>query len=304
MHRTYRLPTLASLLLVVACGKRASAPAPAPPTSAIATAAGLVCDEERGLAATLDVAEASAAPLVPTAGGPALLVLSDSGNHGEALSVPIAGGPPVAARLPLDEGASDDLEGAAFVDGRLYTLTSSGAVRTFAPDGAGWKRTADAYRIGDGAASCPNLDKVNCGRNYESLCLRPAAVAGRPRGWAGARDESTLYPVALGAGGQLAIDVAFAPIRLPVAARSVSDCAFAPSGELLVVTNVHDGNRVFVVGEPSGELRSVDVAGLLNLEAVAADGAGRLWIFADTNGRPSAFRRFACTGWRVAPGGG
>jgi hypothetical protein len=288
---------LAPLLATACTGARRAPPQPGPEPAPAARAA-LACTEPAGFPSTLDVPEASAAPLVDLPDGEALLVVSDSGNGGEALVVPTgAGAAPRKLVLPLDRGASDDLEGAAFADGRLYTLTSSGAVRAFVFEGGEARRLSDAYRLGPEPASCGDLGKVNCGRNYESLCLRRTPVAGRPRGWAASKEESRFYPLAVDAAGRLLIDASFQPITVAVAPRSVSDCTFAPTGELLVVTNVHDGNRTFVLDEATGEARVVDVPGLLNLEAVGADAAGHLYLFSDTNGRPSAARRFACTGW-------
>jgi hypothetical protein len=84
------------------------------------------------------LAEASAAvELELRPGARAIVAFADSGNHGDAMLWPLPGGPLVPLRLELDTLASDDIEGAAWAGGHLFTLTSSGAVRRYTPSKAG-----------------------------------------------------------------------------------------------------------------------------------------------------------------------
>jgi hypothetical protein len=236
-----------------------------------------------------------------------MLVVSDSGQKGAALAWVIPEGPDRALSLPLDPTASDDLEGIAWARGRLYTLTSSGAVRRFAPDGAGGlRRDQDAYAIGPAPLSCASLTDGNCGKNYEGLCLRPRTTPARCAGYAASKKEGALYCVVF-EGDRLAIDALKPPLRLALDSirrgeGALSDCAFGAeggpaAGVLLVTTNVFGGSTTYVVDEAAGTLAPLDVLGTPSNEAVAIDRDGALYQFMDDNGATSQALRMSCTGW-------
>jgi hypothetical protein len=306
---------LVGSLACAACDRRATAASsdagsvasPSPSASAAP------CKIDPSFPAALSVAEASAAAeveLIP--GVREVLVVSDSGRDGAALLWRIPSGPARSIRLPLDPAASDDLEGVAWVSARatggggaLYTLTSSGAVRRFVPDGqGGLRRDQDAYPLGPAPRACPNLHDVNCGRNYEGLCIRPRTTSARCAGYAASRASAELDCLVFD-GDRLVADDLRPPIHLGrglVPAGSLSDCAFgAASGPasttLLVTTNVYGGSSIFVVAEPSGALTLLDGLGTLNNEAVAIDHEGTLYLFGDIDSDVSPALRATCRTW-------
>ena len=189
-----------------------------------------------------------------------ILVVSDSGRNGAAMAWSKAGGTRPLV-LPLDGAASDDLEGIAWQadasGARLYTLTSSGAVRVFVPDGkGGLRRSGESYRIAPPPLSCADLHGINCGKNWEGLCLRSPAAARPMRGLRRQQDRDVALLRRPRRGGRLSID----PRRPPVALSLdrwmrregvLSDCAFgAPAGPaedvLIVTTNVYGGSQTYV----------------------------------------------------------
>jgi hypothetical protein len=282
-------------LVLSACG--APKP-PAPSVPAAPPADGEVrCTADPSAPASVEVPEASAAVVVPGAsGGSELVVLADSDRKGAALVVPIdPAGPARPIRLPLDAAASDDIEGGAWLGGVLYTLTSSGWVRAY-------RRThEDAFElvgpsspIAEPPITCTDPRKANCASNFEGLCLReglPPPVVG----FAASKQTSTLHPLERDADGRLRIAASVKPVALPLAHRTVSDCTFGPDGRLLVATNLLGLDRVYEVDATSGEVTPIEVAGLLNDEAIAVDPRGRLWLFEDDGKSPSAMRRFECS---------
>jgi hypothetical protein len=261
------------------------------------------CVQDATFPAIWQVAEASAAAevsLVP--GVRELLVASDSGNKGEALLWAIPHGPFRSIRLPLDAAASDDLEGAAWLAGHLYTLTSSGAVRRFSPgSGGALRRDGDAYALGPPPYSCPVLTDINCGMNYEGLCLRSNPSSAPCAGYAASKREGKLLCVVF-EGERLRVDPIKPELALHVPRHALSDCAFGaahgPAKDiLLVTTNVHGGSATYQVDEATGAIARLDVPGLLNNEAVAVDSDGTLYEMMDSNGSPSLASRFTCEGW-------
>ncbi len=199
--------------------------------------------------------------------------------------------------------------------GRLYTLTSSGAVRTYVPDGSGGLRAeGPAYAIGAPPLACSDLHAVNCGKNYEGLCLRPAGASGKCAGYAASKQETALYCVNRDASGRLSIDAATPPTRLDLARLTthegvLSDCAFGAEGGpaqnvLLVTTNVFGGSTTYVVDEATGRATSLDRSRQQHGRPEAE--AGSPWTtrrrtcryaFMDDNGEKSLALRFACSGW-------
>lgn len=285
----------------------APAQAPAPSGPAVR------CTRDETFPSPWAVPEASGAAEVELRPGTReILVVSDSGNGGAAMAWSKSGGTR-ALVLPLDDRASDDVEGLAWqqdpAGGRLYTLTSSGAVRRFVPDGAGGlKRDGDAYRIGAPPLSCADLHGINCGKNWEGLCLRNPAARARCAGYAASKHETALYCVVRDAAGNLSIDLQRAPIvlaldRLTRREGVLSDCAFgAPGGPaedvLLVTTNAFGGAQTYRVDEQTGVATSLDVQATASNEAIAVDRDGALYAFLDDNGTTSMATRFVCEGWR------
>jgi hypothetical protein len=261
------------------------------------------CTADPAFPVSWDLPEASAAAEVElTPGVRELIVLADSGHNGDAMLWRIPRGPLRTLKLSLDPSASDDLEGAAWRGGHLYTLTSSGGVRRFSPDSkGGLLRDQDAYALGARPASCPSLADGNCGRNYEGLCLRGASLPGLCAGYAASKTSGTLYCLAF-LGDRLAIDQGRPPLKLDLQNKALSDCAFGAEGgpaqgTLLVTTNVYGGAATYIVGEADGALHPIDVQGTLTNEAIAVDKDGSLYQFMDDNHDTSPAIRTTCTGW-------
>ena len=226
------------ILAAAACAHRepATTPAPAPAAAPepVSTAVALSSPPDPAFPSPWDVPEASAAAeVVLSPGVRELLVLSDSGNHGAAMAWRIPSGGQRSLTLPLDEAASDDIEGAAWRGGHLYTLTSSGAVRRFSPDGrGGLARDQDAYPIAAPPRVCDDLRAGNCGFDYEGLCLRsegPAHAAERCVGYAASRAHGTLQCLVFDH-DRIVIDTAVRPLKLDVPRKALSDCAFGAAG--------------------------------------------------------------------------
>lgn len=253
----------------------------------------------------LPVPEASTAAEVELLPGVReLLVTSDSGRGGAALAIALPGaGSSRALTLPLDPGASDDTEGSAWRAGRLYTLASSGAVRRFAPDGTGGLvRDQDVYRIGLEPGSCPDLTAVNCGRNYEGLCLRAPASTHPCAGYAASKAEGKLYCVSIDGAGKLFLRGDVAPLALGLPADQLSDCAFGAAGGpaedvLVVTTNVFGLSRSYRVDEATGTLARLPSKALVNVEAAAIDRDGALYVFDDNSTAQSTAAKASCIGW-------
>ena len=263
----------------------------------------LDCASDDTFPSLLDVPEASsAAEVVLRPGARELLVVSDSGNDGAALAWSIPKGPARALRLPLDAAASDDIEGIAWANERLYTLTSSGAVRRFAPDSrGGLARDQDAYAVGAAPYICPRLTDSNCGKNYEGLCLRKPGTSKPCAGYAASKAESALYCLVFH-GERLAIDPDRPPLRVPLSPNTVSDCAFGAAGgpgeeTLLVATNIFNLSKVYALDEETSTLHRVDAPMTPNTEGVAVDRDGALYVLGDTNTKVSTGRRETCKGW-------
>lgn len=311
-------------LLAAACGRRATAASREGGAAAASTLAGsagprageapIACTTDAKFPVMLGVPEASAAAEVElTPGVREILVVSDSGRNGAALLWQVPAGPTRAITLPLDRAASDDIEGIAWVApagspparGALYTLTSSGAVRRFVPDGkGGLVRDQDAYALGPAPHACPNLHDANCGRNYEGLCLRPRSTPARCAGYAASKQASELDCLVF-QGDRLVADDLWPPVKLGrglIAAGALSDCAFgAESGParatLLVAANVYGGSTTYILTESTGALAPLDAAGTLNNEAVAVDRDGSLYLFGDIDADLSPSLRYTCAGW-------
>ncbi len=323
MLSSRRLPAI--LVLLAACDRGGashptpSAPTASPPSGASAqplaaaplaegstprgTLATVSCKQDAAFPGSWDLPEASAAAEVElTRGVREMLVVSDSGHDGQSLAWRIPNGPLRPLKLPLDPGASDDIEGAAWRGAHLYTLTSSGAVRRFSPDGKGaLVRDQDAYALGAPPASCPKLTDGNCGRNYEGLCLRGPSASSRCVGYAASKATSTLYCLVLAA-DRLVVDPIKPPLKLSLPKNNLSDCAFGSEhgpaeAVLLVTTNLYGGSATYQVDEGDGSLRALDVPGTLSNEAVAVDRDGSLYQFMDDNHAESAALRMTCSAW-------
>jgi hypothetical protein len=264
----------------------------------------LSCTSDDTFPATFAVEEASAAAEVELSTGVReLFVVGDSGHAGQGILIALPAHTTRPLKLPLDDAASDDLEGVAWRDGHLYTLTSSGAVRRFSPDGVGGVvRDQDAYALGVPPYVCGDLKAGNCGKDYEGLCLRAVRGAHACDGYAAAKAEGKLYCVQLDGAGKLGVVPAVSPIDLSLAADVLSDCAFGAGGGpaddvLVVTTNGGNFDKTYRVDEATAQKTPIATKFLLNNEAVAVDRDGALYVFDDHTVGPSGALRMNCSGW-------
>lgn len=312
-------------LLAAACGSRSSEPPPpepspressvdpgAPParepaidprdlvTPPARTDASVECVRSDRFADSIPLPEASGAVHVPALGEePAhLLVISDSGNDGAYVELdPDSGEVLARGALPLDDGASDDLEGLALAGGVYHALTSSGWMRHYRRDGDGYRLEVESYPLaepgGDPPLVCSTGAKGNCARNYEGLCL--GGGDGACAGFALSKTDGALYCLVRD-GERLRIDPGK---RLEVALGEVlSGCSFAPDGALWVGANLFGARAVYrITGHADPGSARVEEIGSLGPgfpEALATGPDGALWRFSDTNSGPSLAERYDC----------
>jgi hypothetical protein len=300
-------------LLAGGCGRRASGQEPGPedPPAAAATpdaptpdeppeaagdaaaAASLTSCTRLPFADSLPIAEASGAVWLPRDGG-VIAVVSDSGNHGDYLLIDDEDGHVVErGQLPLG-GIGDDLEGLAADGDRLWAITSSGWMRSWRPkrDG-GYALEVTAFRI-DEDDEC-TVDAVNCGHNYEGLCL--GKVAGAPcDGYAVAKADGALVCLVRD-GDRWRADRAHA---IAVTRGDVmAACDITADGAVWTGDNLFGANLVRrIVG---GEVTASAALGVGFPEAMAIAPDGTIYRFSDTSGAPSKAARFRCGGPKDAP---
>ncbi len=293
-------------------GSAAGARSPAG-SSSIAAAAPRLVDATLSCEAvefplSLPIAEASGAVVTTIDGAAAMMVIADSGHTGDYLLVdPQSGAVRERGKLPLgDKG--DDLEGLAFRNGRFYAITSSGWLRAWkrkGPPQAGFELVSGPTPIGAlapaaEAMSC-ELARVNCGKNYEGLCLAPSGgAAGECVGMAASKKAGRLYCIVEGAKGQLSID----PTRSIAVSKpeALADCNI--DGEALWAgANFFDFNRVWritgwrdpapVAGASPVRIEELGAIGGGFCEGMAASGE-TLFRLSDTQGSPSLISKFRC----------
>ncbi len=252
--------------------------------------------------------EASGAGWLDIDGKPALVVVSDSGNHGAyGIVDPQTGATIETGRLPLSSEASDDIEGVAAFGGQLYGVTSSGWIRVWRRKPGGFELVGKPYPLGpvdlpdrknndrapegDGMVCDPQV--VNCGRNYEGLCLAPVR-RGDCVGFAASKADGHLYCLTEDA-GKLAVhhDRAIAITR----PGALADCAFGDDDTLWAGSNVFDLGNVYRVAHwedpANATVERVDSLAIGFPEGIAARG-DVVYRMSDMGGAPSLMARYRC----------
>jgi hypothetical protein len=321
---------LAIVAVAAACGKPSPAPAGAPsesPTSPAPAAApaepaaipDFVPPAAKPIAApsctqlpfadSTPVPEASGAAWLVEAGKPVLLVVGDSGNHGAyGIVDPETGATIETGELPLSDEAGDDLEGIAVHGEKIYGLTSAGWVRSWRRHGKGFElvdkpyplgpvtlpRTRNNNRAPEGDGMVCDAQVVNCGRNYEGLCLAAKPRSAACIGFAASKADGHLYCLTEDAGKLVVHHDRAIEITRPGA---LADCAFADDDTLWVGANMFDLGRVSQVVHwddpatatlaPIGSL----AVGFPEVIAVRGDVVYRM---SDTGGAPSLMAKFRC----------
>ncbi len=300
-----------------AAGPEQPPAAPSTPASAPATApagAGPTCTRQ-AFASPLPLAEASGATYLAHPEAPVLLLVGDSGTKGAYLELdPATGAVLVSGNLPLGRGASDDLEGLTAIGDTIYGLTSSGWRRHWRrhPTRTGRRRyelVRGPYPVArpgndDDGLVCASAGDINCGRNYEGLCLRdPPDPAAACAGFAVSKADGALYCLTLDADGGVRAHAEDAIAVAP--AETLTGCDFAPAdgrdraADLLWVgSNAFGANRVFTVSgwqaPASARVALVGVLGVGFGEAMALGPAGAVYRFSDTASARSLADKYQC----------
>ena len=297
-------------IVVTSCGDSRAAPDPA------SDAPGC---EALPFALTSPVPEASGAAWLELDGKPALLVVSDSGNRGAYGIIDAETGATLElGALPLSTEASDDIEGVAARGSEIYGLTSSGWIRVWRRRGKAFELVGKPYPLGpvDGTERSPGRHAggavgpekgsegmvcpgpgINCGRNYEGLCLAPRPPKDAKDacvGFAASKADGHLYCLTDEA-GKLVVhrDRSIAVTRPGV----LADCAFGEDGTLWIGNNLFDLGNVYRVAhwdDPShASLTRVGALAVGFPEGIAARG-DVVYRFSDMGRAPSLMARFRC----------
>ncbi|HUQ05466.1 MAG TPA: hypothetical protein VM261_23350 [Kofleriaceae bacterium] len=298
------MATLASFALGAAACSRGGAssdppPPPPPPPSPprTPTIGALSSCERQPFAPTIPIAEASGAQWMPDG---TILVVSDSGNGGAFVTIDGGDGHVVASgKLPLG-GPGDDLEGLAGADGMIWAITSSGWMRAWTPRASGkhaYELAVHAYPI-DPDDEC-TVDAVNCGNNYEGLCLMPAASAalGGCAGYAASKASGDLVCLVRDDDGRY---VAAPERRIHVSGReALAACDLAADGTIWTGDNLF--GRSVVRRVSGGEVVDSAALGAGFPEAMTVAPDGTIYRFSDTGGAPSVVAKYRCTGAASQP---
>lgn len=274
-----RLALAACALALVACrGRSPRGDAPTP------TAGGC---EALPYPAQLPIAEASGAAWLPDAGR--LLIVADSGHDGAYLEVDQAGVVKAQGRLPIEDGG-DDLEGLARDGATIWGVTSSGWMRA-------WRRGADGYTRIDSFAideRCPPTS-VNCGDNYEGLCLATATLPDGCDGYLAAKATGEL--VCLRRAGARFTRVADRRYRVSRPER-LADCAIADDGTVWTGDNGFglSAVRQWAIGADGARRLGQAPLGLGFPEVVAIGPEATIYRFSDLGGSPSLTWAYRCAG--------
>jgi outer membrane protein assembly factor BamB len=321
-HRAWR----ALAIVLAGCGKPTGTPATAPEPSGPAAAAlepsgphpavpdaaavtGARC-EALPFAPSTVVPEASGAAWLTHDGRPALLVVGDSGNHGAyGIIDPETGATIETGRLPLSELAGDDVEGVAARGEKIYSVTSSGWIRVWRRSGARFELIEPPYPLGPvDLPDTKNNDRapkgdgmvcgahvVNCGRNYEGMCLAHAPRNPGCIGFAASKADGHLYCLSEQAGKLVVHRNRAIAITRPGA---LADCAFSDDDTLWAGSNLFGLARIYrVTGWDDPEHATLDRIGSVGIgfpELIAARG-DVVYRMSDMSGSPSLMARYRCT---------
>jgi hypothetical protein len=310
----------AALLVLAACGRSSRSSVDEEPTSpqlpARVDAGAAAADEppegtttangrctKQAFATELSVPEASGSDWFEGANGPRILVIADSGNRGAWLEIdPGDGAVKAVGNLPLDGGASDDLEGLAISGGIAYAITSSGYLRSWKRGAERWEAVDAAYPIGPPgdkpqSLACANSRVVNCGKNYEGLCLADPPAADGCAGFAVAKTDGTLICLTRGADGRLAADPK-RTIHLGEPGQ-LAGCEISPEGDRVWVgANLFGRNGVWAITDWRDPARAhVEHIGDFGpgfCESIAVGPGSIVYRFSDTGGAPSLVEKWGC----------
>lgn len=281
-----------ALLLVAACSKGAASSDPAPtikPAPAVvdASIASLASCTKIPFADSIDVPEASGAVWLPDN---TIVVVSDSGNDGAYVTIDAHDGRLLhAGMLPL-HAKGDDLEGLAMANGQMWGITSSGWLRAWKPHHGGYQLSVAPYRL-DPEDDCA-LESVNCGSNYEGLCLRPEVAASLDgcAGYAASKATGDLVCLVVDDAGRF---VAAPERRIHVSNReSLADCYIGSDATVWTGDNLFGRNAVRRIVK--GAVVETAYLGEGFAEAMTLAPDGTIYRFSDMGGSPSHVAAYRC----------
>ena len=265
--------------------------------------------EPLAFAESTPVPEASGAAWLVIDGKPALVVVGDSGNHGAYGVVdPETGATIETGTLPLSTEAGDDIEGVSARGDKVYGLTSAGWMRVWQRKGKGFELIEKPYPLGPvdlpdtknkhhppkGDGMVCNAHVVNCGRDYEGLCIAPAPREGACVGFAASKADGHLYCLTDEAGKLVVHHDRAIAITRPGA---LADCAFGDDDTLWAGSNLFDlGNVYRVSGWEDPANARVERIGSLGVgfpELIAVRG-DVVYRMSDLGGSPSLMARYRC----------
>ena len=269
----------------------------------------ITCKKDPHFVGQLQLPEASGAVYVPGVGEvqrPFLLLVGDSGTNGQFLMLDPSTGKTIARGfLPLDPGASDDVEGLSYAGDTFYGVTSSGWMRHWRQVDGKFVLIQPAYPLAQ-RGSRPNLvcktgHKTNCARNYEGLCLKNSKDVGKEcAGYVASKKDGKLYCVVFrdrpGKAHFLQID----PTRtIAVAPRqTLTGCHFDLDQQTLWAgTNAFGGNtvyEVFPVSHDKFQVRKLGPLGQGFCEAIAIGPNQSVYRFSDMGGARSWSNLYWC----------
>lgn len=253
--------------------------------------------QEQPFAATTPVPEASGAAWLTIDGKLGLVVIADSGNAGAyGIVDPETGATVETGSLPL-AGREQDLEGLATWNGHLVAITSAGWIGEWTRGSRGFERVGTPYPIAPVGPMACNAATVNCGKNYEGICLTQLATPSSDActGFVAAKSDGRLYCL-VARGDRLVVDEQ----RSIEVARpgAVADCAFSESGSLYVGSNLFDLGTVYAISgwqDPAtAKVRAIGALGTGFPETLAVRG-DVVYRMSDLGTRgPSAMKKYRC----------
>jgi hypothetical protein len=218
-----------------------------------------------------------------------VIVVGDSGTRGAYVLVDATTGELVeSGQLPLGKGAGDDLEGLDADGDTVWAVTSAGWMRHWTRRAGGFDLTDGPYAVGSGTMSC-DAHGVNCGKNYEALCV---GDAGGCDGWIGSKEGGDLWCL-VEEDGRLHADVdRTIDVTGP---EALSGCDIDPTtGAIWVGTNAFDGRVYKVAGGKVAEVQGFAEGFLETLVVIPEEGSVILQRYSDLMRAPSLADRWRC----------
>jgi len=266
----------------------------------------LQCEWNESFAGFVELQEASGAVYV-AGDDPFLLVVGDSGTNGQFVELdPETGSVLARGNLPLDSGASDDIEGLSMFGKTFYGVTSGGWVREWDRIGQGkYVLVHGAYPIAQQGLQPPLLCKTsrmtNCAQNYEGLCLQ-SVRDDKCVGYIASKQAGKLYCLMFrkehGSDRRL-LSVDPANTISVSGKNTLTGCHFSADGKSVWAgTNFFGFHRVYQISfGQGGSVLSIEPRGSMGRgfqEALAIGPNRSIYRFSDVGSSASLIDRYDC----------